>query len=798
MTKISIQSSGAGICEAAGFPQVGPTNGACTPATLNKTATAIDFHFSVLRCQYAEACRRRDSVQSNIHWTDQISTGGAYLFRHLLRVSAWTKDSLFAPIHTIRKLSDILPRCDGVDLISFDVFDTLLHRTIEPPDLLKRHAADYASEVFSARGYPVSSELFMYLRNESEARLRRQSQRGGGDTECKLSDIIFEVLYRLFDTEIAKLETTNLVEHEVELEFQHLRVAKGASELLNVLKSQGKRVIVTSDTYLELSHLRRIFIGLDLSQYIDEIYLSSEYGLGKYSGRLFQRILEKEQADPSKVVHVGDTYESDIRGAVKARIPAVFLLDFANLRRRRHLARSAAKDVPQNPEDLPSIGNFPTELEQPKNLLKENGELYGIGRDILGPAFTLFVLEAIQEAYRIGASDVYYLAREGFLMRRLHDILVGKMHRLFGNRPTLTHRYLYVSRLATSLPAIHNMGERELHFALYRDRAATLNECIKAFGLTAAKFSDMAVDFQERDGRAKARLFANATFAERVNALASVERRKLRRYLSQERFFQKHEVKMLVDIGWNATIQSNLTRAFERDPDFPLVVGLYFGRKYLHEDYLVSSRSLYMPGLFFDQKRRVPAEHAIGHCLELFELAAAAPHGATIGYKETDMGIEPVCSDFDAKISQEQQRLQSGIVDYAVEFAKEHFDQGLGFSVLRRRAIERLRRLVLEPTVQEAAALRSLHHSLDWGSKKTRPLIARNMSPLLVLSPRRFVASLQECYWLEGSLRLTRLPGALLTLSLVRRVTRIRLIARRLWSACSNFFRGSVASPIKS
>ncbi len=782
---------------AVGLTQEGAESNDFSLRFVSETAHS-DNKASLLRCQYIEACRQRDLFGVSQRWSDRVAAKSVVGLRQILHVAAWVKDRQLASVRTIKTLPDISSLCANADVVSFDVFDTLLHRTVEPPDLLKRHAANYASEIFSARGYPVSSELFMYLRTEVEARLRRQSQRSGRDTECKLSDIIFEVLYRLLDTEIAELETANLVEHEVEVELQHVRVAEGARDLLQVLKSRGKRVIATSDTYLELSHLRRIFIGLDLDRYIDEIYLSSEYGLGKYSGRLFQRILEKERADPSKVVHVGDTYESDIRGAVKVRIPAVFLLDFSNLRRRRHLARSAVKDVPQNPGDLPLIGNFPTELEQPKSLLKENGELYGIGRDILGPAFTLFVLEAIQEAYRIGAADVYYLAREGFLMRRLHDILTGKMQQLFGNRPTLTHRYLYVSRLATSLPAIHNLGERELHFALYRDRAATLNECIKAFGLTAAKFSDMAVDFQERDEMAKARLFANATFAERVNALASVERRKLRRYLSQERFFKKHEVKMLVDIGWNATIQSNLTRAFERDPDFPLVVGLYFGRKYLHEDHLVSSRSLYMPGLFFDQKRRVPAEHAIGHCLELFELAAAAPHGATIGYEEADSGVKPIFSDSGTEITPEQQLLQSGIIDYAVSFAEVLATQEFDLSVLRRRAVERLQKLILEPTLPEATALQNFNHSLDWGSKKTRPLIPRDITPSLVLRPRRFFVALQDCYWLEGSLRMTRIPGALTILALVRRAVRIRLIANRMWQACTNFFRCSVTTVVRS
>jgi HAD superfamily hydrolase (TIGR01549 family) len=749
-----------------------------------------DFNASFLRCHYAEVCRQRDRFGLSQGCRDRTAALSAYYFRQLLRALGWAKDTLTGSARTIRSLPDILPLCGNADVVSFDAFDTLLYRTVEPPDYLKLLAANYGAQLYAARGYPITAEVFLYLRNESEGRQRRLNQKQGADTECKLSEIIREVLYRLFGPAEAGAETATLVHYEIDIERQHLRVADGVPELLQRLKSQGKRIIVTTDTYLEQAHLEEIFGQLGIDRWIDAIYASSEQGFGKYSGRLFQKILQTEAIQPERLLHVGDTYESDIRGAVKAGVPAVFLFDVG---RRRRLARETAQLGIAKTKSVTVPPKKSVALKTTKPRRNDEPELYRIGREILGPAFTLFVFDVIEESYRIGAADIYYLAREGHLFCQLHETLTQHVHRL-RRRASLRHHYLFVSRLATSLPAIRGLSQRELDFAFYRDPSATLAECIGAFGLDPAEFSDLLVDFDNRQEAAKANLFDRPEFIGRVQARADAARSRLRSYLAQEGFFKPQEMKLLVDIGWNATIQANLTQAFHDDPDFPMLLGYYFGRRYRHEDYLVSPRSLYMPGRFFDQKRPLGPEHAIGHCLEIFELAAAAPHGATLNYEETDDGIRPVLSESGADLSDEQRLLQAGILDHAVAFAKSCNDREVDLALLRSQAVEALAQLILRPTFAQTKALLGFAHSLDWGSKKSRPLVAANISPMLVLAPRRFFAALKESYWLEGCMRMSQIPGALMLLSLARRAVRSHEMFLRLCRGCGNYFRSTMAS----
>jgi predicted HAD superfamily hydrolase len=471
---------------------------------------------------------------------------------------------------------------------------------------------------------------------------------------------------------------------------------------------------------------------------------------------------------------------------VKSGVAAVLLFDVQRLWHRRKLAQANARPVGRTVTPLQQSRVEATRRNATLRSDQGHPEIYRIGRDYLGPAFTCFVYHIIKECERIGADDIYYFAREGRLFQNIHEILVDHMECL-KPIPLVRLHYLYVSRLATSLPAIREIGQRELHLALYRDPNATLRQCIEAFGLAADDVAHLDFALDDRAESTKAALFAQPEFKSRVSMRAAMARAQLRRYLAQEEFFQPEEVKIFVDIGWNATIQANLAQAFHDDAKFPMALGYYFGRKYRHEDYVVSSRSLYMPGVFFDQMRPAGPEYAIGHCLELFELAAAAPHGATLGYREAEHHVTPVLNAGHAALSNEQLLLQSGIVDFAQRFARS-YTSGVDIEWLKAETVDRLAQLILRPTLKQAEALRCLHHSLDWGSEKTRPLIAPNMGPRLFLKPARFIEALSNSYWLEGCVRVTRVPGAFSLLKLARWSKRLLEVARRMRRASGNLF----------
>lgn len=750
-----------------------------------------DRHTQLMRCLQLEEQWRREKAVPGI-WTMQgFARLSKPLLRCALRVAGWMVDAVLGRAKTIGSIAEYTACCDDVDLVSFDVFDTLLYRTVEPPECMKRRSANYAAQVLSGCGLPVHRELFLYVRGEEEGRLRRRALASGWDSECKLSEIIHGTVKSLCGADIADREADGLVQYEIDVECQHLRVAPGVPDLLSTLQAKGKRMVAISDTYLETRHLELIFKRLGIEGYFSSLYVSADHAVGKHSGKLFDRVMQLERIAPQRMVHVGDNYESDVRAPIRKGLHAVFLRDKAWLFRRRQARRLTAGLV-SGRDSMASLPATPARKGQVYE--GENWDLFLIGRDVIGPAFSAFVLRAIEECYRWHVADVYFLAREGYLLRQIHERLVRNIHRFRMLIPIPVH-YLYVSRLATSLPSIDVTEQRNLHLAFFRKRDAGLDEVLRTFGLNLADVKDLIYSIDDESPEAATQLFADPRFVTRLQDLAGRARQRLRAYLAQKGFFDGEKVKALVDIGWNATIQANLTRGFYRDPDFPTVIGLYFGRRYAHEDdYALSSRSHFLPGVVFDERRFVKAEHAIDRCVEIFEISAGAPHGATVGYSDESGMVEPVLQNAPSRLTREQEILQAGILAYAEIFAKAYNDHELDTDILLGQAARRLHRFICRPNRRQVRALKGVQHETDWGSHAYRPLIATELSLATVFTPNRLLASLRHCCWPEGSLRHSGIPGGLLCLSALRRSLRSRQNLRKAALFCANLLCGKPRS----
>ncbi|MGA2062832.1 MAG: hypothetical protein ABSG67_20355, partial [Thermoguttaceae bacterium] len=78
----------------------------------------------------------------------------------------------------------LLNNLDRFDVISFDVFDTLLKRRIEPPDLVKEQSAAFLSQYLQTLGIPLTPEDILARRKAIETQLRSQAVEEGFDAEC--------------------------------------------------------------------------------------------------------------------------------------------------------------------------------------------------------------------------------------------------------------------------------------------------------------------------------------------------------------------------------------------------------------------------------------------------------------------------------------------------------------------------------------------------------------------------------------------------------------------------------------
>lgn len=185
------------------------------------------------------------------------------------------------------------------DIISFDIFDTLLFRLYQSPKMVfkflerENQIADFARE-----------------RIRAEEEIRRITQQKYRTTEVSLKDI-----YQYMEEKLG-LAAEEGMKKEIEMERELCYANPYMQTVFNLLIANKKRVIIISDMYLEEAVLNSILQENHYAGY-EKIYVSCEYKTSKNDGGLYN-IVENELGGEYSYVHIGDNKHSDIEMARQA------------------------------------------------------------------------------------------------------------------------------------------------------------------------------------------------------------------------------------------------------------------------------------------------------------------------------------------------------------------------------------------------------------------------------------------------------------------------------------------------
>ncbi|TCT22180.1 HAD-IA family hydrolase [Thiobaca trueperi] len=653
---------------------------------------------------------------------------------------------------------------DGVKLVSFDIFDTLLERLIDPPDHVKLIAARGLVRhlrVHLSREWDLADLLS--LRADVEARLRRERQADAKDHECRFSDLAAEMARLLTgapDPELADW----IVAEELRAEGDCLYVKPGMESLLDRLRRRGLRVIAVSDMYLDQSHLEILFARLGLSPFIDQIYVSSDTGIGKYTGRLFRHVLETEGVAPQSVLHIGDNHHSDVKMALSLGLRAIWLDDRAN-NRRRAILRGHAWLAVKNPYWR---GRHLMQLIAPE---PSRGFAFDLGFSYLGPIFCTFIFGVIEKVRTERIERLFFLAREGELFLRLFEYLAP---RLMEPEEIPAVEYLYVSRKSTAPAALADGLAYETSLApLYNPKQQGLLSLCRTFDIPPADIREIAArhgyDLDEpiydwHSPRYRA-LIEDPAFQSVVRRHGSACRELLGDYLAQNGFFSAQRVG-LVDIGWNGSSQRYFQDAYGERADYPHVFGLYLGWVHgIRHSFDPARNTIF--GLLYDVRRRNWLEDGVSRFEELFEEGARALHASTLGYARDANGrVEPVLKsdaapDRRAELAMNPQidDFRAGALAFAERFVHAARLTGYTFEEIRPFIMTLTERVVAHPTREEAQALMQVTHSEDFGFDAVMHLTHDRLRLRDFLSPRAVLQRLRGSNWIYGSGRLIPLPG---------------------------------------
>ena len=312
------------------------------------------------------------------------------------------------------------------DIISFDIFDTVLMRNVlDPTDVF-----EIVEERAKRHGLHLPD--FKFARLGAEHRIlssgRRHSLSG-----------IYEDLQQTLDLRLEDASWLKACEWQVEQEVILSR--QQVCTWMTAAKTAGKRVVLVSDMYLSTEEIRTLLEKCGITDY-DAIYLSGEHGSGK-PGTLFD-VMKAEQAG-ERYLHIGDNPVADGTSAVAHGIDAFLIPSaktmFAHARGNESLRFSSSLQARCFlGRAISCICNAPFAWQADGTIRVTDAATYAYA--FLGPLFAAFFLWLIKDIYQEQYDAVLFAARDGFFLQKLYE-WYRKRH------PELPRsQYLYVSRMA--------------------------------------------------------------------------------------------------------------------------------------------------------------------------------------------------------------------------------------------------------------------------------------------------------------------------------------------------------------
>lgn len=506
---------------------------------------------------------------------------------------------------------------DEAAIVSFDIFDTLVTRQISEPEVV----------------FDLIEHKYSQVEPVSVSMLNERMQTAGkvlGDRLGDVDDVGIDDIYKemgLYRSAIIEKDT------EIEVCIAH----PNGKALYEYAVNAGKTIYIASDMYLDETTIKQILMNNGYTKW-DQLYLSSSLGKKKDTGRLYlelKKCAEKDGVSCESILHVGDSWEGDVRHA-----------KLAGLKTKRFTPISES-----------SQKIFTLSLVQ-KNLLSQNGRIWNsfceqqsnlwseaspqlaadfytaLGFEVTGPLASMMAIHVKTQAQKAGISTIVFMARDGRVIKKAFDILYADAIEagLFDSK------YLHLSR-ATVVPATFqhpltsndisfildglHLAEKSVGFFLEKAGLDPNNETVRA--AIDNIMPDVSEKPEWKDFSKMSRLL-DALSGQIHDANASA-RLHLKNYLSQHEILTSDAI-MLVDVGWMLNIHARVEGFIQALGLSTKVDGCYVGSRERAKKFLPHSGLLFEYGDPFRDAKLIESNTT------LFEVLFSAPEPTAKGFKD--------------------------------------------------------------------------------------------------------------------------------------------------------------------
>lgn len=595
-------------------------------------------------------------------------------------------------------LSDMATFPEGLKVISFDCFDTLLWRNVfQPKDVFYR-----AAQLPAFTKHRLSADM----RANLEKQISQQQRMTNTTDQYTLDDIYLAGFPTLTSEELTALNDAEL-EAEIECCFAYQPMVA----LLEAAHHANFKIIIVSDTYLkqgQLSRLLKAMLPASAFQAISKIYCSCEYPFSKARG-LFKNVLQHERCQPHEILHIGDNPSADQAAAQKIGL-ATHLVMHTNAQQqeveRMHTVTAAFTDS--------SIRHTEPLYHPYKSLLASQHDTttleQALGYNTLGPllySFAVFLQNEIQ-ALKVKHKQckVLFLMRDGYMPYQAYTAIANTQQ---------SSTCVRISRFTARACSFRTRNDVDKYLAS-RLKSKRYAEICKQLLLPSDLAHHIITETKNASNPEETfiSLIHQQDTLQEIFTSSQAYFERFRAYLENEIDLRPGDTLIFVDLGYAGSAQTLLTPILKQELNVD-IFGLYL-------------IALETPGWESHKKGLLDPANLNNHALTmlttyiaLLEKLCASTDESVINY---DVTGKPIFSK--TTLSSKQHDLVKQIQGEAMRFVRDAMTsspQRATIAIHSQYTACALGRLIFFPTVFEYQALHTLSFDFDLGTNEILPMI---------------------------------------------------------------------------
>ena len=531
------------------------------------------------------------------------------------------------------KNDDVYELIDKNEIISFDVYDTLLQRDVEnPTDLFI-----FLEKEIISRGELVHG--FAKWRIEAENLARKRYR------EHTTLNNIYEVLSEI-KSDFSKVE---YMEMELALEIRMTSVRKDVYKMYMHAIEKKKRIFLISDMYLTKHFINKLLKINGIEGY-EELFVSCEYGVSKYKGDLFELVKSKKAVSYAGWLHIGDNIVSDWF------MPVIKGICSYTIERK---SQNLCGIIDNQKSDSFEISQMYKYIQ---NRVSDKDDYYKLGYSIFGPILYGVTRWLHQCTKKDDIDIILFAARDGYLFEKAYK-------EISNHKKT---RYILVSRKSLMLPML-SMGEPvDLYLKIFFPNLAkyfSLEFFLDKLGFSKDESGKFLSVYKYPLGKEynKFHLLKSGEFQRIYDNIRTFFKVKISdsmlafsTYLNIKQLEEKNIA--FFDLGWRGSLQKCLECILNKE-----IYGYY-----LYTDKRVYNLK-YAKGYIANREIDVCKKF---YLVTLLELIFSAPHGSAKAYRLSNDGKMVVLDKyehFDKKESECLEKIREAALMFNTDAINEQF-----------------------------------------------------------------------------------------------------------------------------